>query len=548
MSLVKLCSQHSTASTMVSTVFDAQSILTYQFQPSLVLDCDGVVLAANQGSRLLITATHTEAQQLVPDPLIGQHISSLGLAVQAGVMPGGYRTWNEILNAARSRDISQHERCPPEATIYSHISPEDSSFWNEDAFREGTIESNVLVTRQIKGCSMIKARAAIRWIHRNDSGHFLVTCSRPSSSQALTLEPSAVFQGSSNAFSQAVQNTSYFVQSPQDCLQQSAFEYKELNVSLAGTINFSSPMIPCFTATMDMGGQVTELSKSWLEFTGLTDEESLGTGWLSAIHPSDAVAVKTAWTDVLKNEREHWTHQARYRKASDGQYYWFLLRAEPYRDPDGKVLRWHASTMDIHDWVMARLEGDRQRQAMLTLLSQTDVLFWGIDTTYHMYICEGRLDWNPSVVMDSLLGESTDSDTGHVDGSHDQDRRKIAYALRAVLRGDASNTTVEHWEGKRFFRTKFVAERPVNEGKIEAALALTFDVTDEKARNSLEIENQRLVDNEKAALAADELKSRFLANVNIPQCKRAFRTNDRADVARDTHSDLWHYRPHRPLT
>jgi hypothetical protein len=48
---------------------------------------------------------------------------------------------------------------------------------------------------------------------------------------------------------------------------------------------------------------------------------------------------------------------------------------------------------------------------------------------------------------------------------------------------------------------------------VEAAVALTFDITEEKVRSTLQMENKRLIASEQAALDATNLKSRFLANV-----------------------------------
>jgi hypothetical protein len=133
-------------------------------------------------------------------------------------------------------------------------------------------------------------------------------------------------------------------------------------------------------------------------------------------------------------------------------------------------------------------------------------------------LCEGRLEWDPAVVIESFVGEGKHGDAARVVGTRDdENRRKMILALRSVLDGEASNPIVEHWEGDRYFRTRFVAERAASGRGIEAALALTFDITDEKARSSLQIENQRLLNNEKVALEANKLKGGFLANVITPR-------------------------------
>ena len=37
-------------------------------------------------------------------------------------------------------------------------------------------------------------------------------------------------------------------------------------------------------------------------------------------------------------------------RAADGSYRWFLCRALPARDAEGRIVRWAASLVDIDDW------------------------------------------------------------------------------------------------------------------------------------------------------------------------------------------------------
>jgi hypothetical protein len=244
------------------------------------------------------------------------------------------------------------------------------------------------------------------------------------------------------------------------------------------------------------------------------------------MHPDDVAEMTIAWIDVLQNERSHWTHQVRYRMASDGTYCWFLIRAQPYKDASGKVLRWYASMMDINQWVIARLQADRRRQSILTLFSQTDVMLWEIDKANHMYICEGGLNWDSTRIV-KLLERTLQGQTAHTDDTNGHtDRKKdeqLVHTIQTVLQGCAFSPVVEHWEGNRYFRTRLVAERCAlshggttdRNGVVEAVVALTFDITEEKARSTLQMENKRLVLNEQTALDATNLKSRFLANVSV---------------------------------
>lgn len=169
--------------------------------------------------------------------------------------------------------------------------------------------------------------------------------------------------------------------------------------------------------------------------------------------------------------------------------------------------------MDINEWVAARIEANSRRQVMLTLFSQTDVMLWGIDSNYRMYICEGGLDWDPSLV-EKILECGTQNCSAHSIGVEDNtSREELVNTIREALSGKAVNPIVEHWEGARFLRTRCVAEPTAEGDGVRAVLALTFDITDERSRTTLQDENQRLINNEKIAMESNNLKSSFLANV-----------------------------------
>ena len=67
---------------------------------------------------------------------------------------------------------------------------------------------------------------------------------------------------------------------------------------------------------------------------------------MKALHPDDvAWAVQRVRDDVAGGE----IYQAEYRlhRASDNSYHWYLARAIPWRDANGKILGWFGSAMDI---------------------------------------------------------------------------------------------------------------------------------------------------------------------------------------------------------
>ncbi len=93
----------------------------------------------------------------------------------------------------------------------------------------------------------------------------------------------------------------------------------------------------------DASGLCLYTNARWRALTGLTLEESLGTGWGRAIHPDDRARVLEKWSvcaaDGLKYEDEH-----RYVTAQ-GETLWVHARSAIVRGPDGQITE-HVGTVE----------------------------------------------------------------------------------------------------------------------------------------------------------------------------------------------------------
>nr|WP_312029686.1 HWE histidine kinase domain-containing protein [Methylocystis sp. H62] len=84
-------------------------------------------------------------------------------------------------------------------------------------------------------------------------------------------------------------------------------------------------------------------SPQWIEFTGLSLEDSLGFGWLEAIHPEDHDATVAAW--AAAEETGEYCVEHRIRRGSDGEYRWHQTRAKPIAEIQGD---WVGTSTDVH--------------------------------------------------------------------------------------------------------------------------------------------------------------------------------------------------------
>jgi PAS domain S-box-containing protein len=106
--------------------------------------------------------------------------------------------------------------------------------------------------------------------------------------------------------------------------------------------------IPAMAWTALPDGSNAFVNRRWAEYTGLSAEETAGSGWTAAVHPEDRQLYGEKWRASLA-AGEPFEFEARFRCVANGEYRWFLGRGVPLRDRHGKILRWYGILTDIED-------------------------------------------------------------------------------------------------------------------------------------------------------------------------------------------------------
>lgn len=116
--------------------------------------------------------------------------------------------------------------------------------------------------------------------------------------------------------------------------------------------------VPAIIWVSDAAGHCLLVNRAWREFTGRKLEESLGDGWLSAMHPEDAAA----WPDQIHRaiaEKESFSVECRLRRC-DGRYRWLHKTGQPFFDEkSGDLLGYVGCCVDVTAHKQA-LDGLRQ--------------------------------------------------------------------------------------------------------------------------------------------------------------------------------------------
>lgn len=100
-----------------------------------------------------------------------------------------------------------------------------------------------------------------------------------------------------------------------------------------------------FAWMADDKGWIFWYNKRWFDYTGTNLEEMQGWGWQSVHHP-DHVERVTQKIQHSWDTGEEWEDTFPLRSRT-GEYRWFLSRAVPIRDDDGKIMRWFGTNTDI---------------------------------------------------------------------------------------------------------------------------------------------------------------------------------------------------------
>ena len=115
--------------------------------------------------------------------------------------------------------------------------------------------------------------------------------------------------------------------------------------------------IPSMAWSAAPDGSAEFFNGRWLAYAGLTADQAQGWGWAVAVHPDDLKVLVDCWetTMALGQSGEI---EARLRRF-DGVYRWFLFRATPSLDENGRVVKWYGTNTDIEE--RKRAEGALKR-------------------------------------------------------------------------------------------------------------------------------------------------------------------------------------------
>ncbi len=132
-------------------------------------------------------------------------------------------------------------------------------------------------------------------------------------------------------------------------------------------------------------GDWTWASPQWQAYTGQSLADSLGSGWLRALHPDDREAAQAAWALARPGVPIDW--EGRVFHVDEGRYRHFRTRAAAIRTDDGAVVEWLGTSTDVDDLLQMRA---RQQVMVAELQHRTRNLMGVVSAIFESTLASSR--------------------------------------------------------------------------------------------------------------------------------------------------------------
>jgi PAS domain S-box-containing protein len=272
---------------------------------------------------------------------------------------------------------------------------------------------------------------------------------------------------------------------------------------------------PVMMWVTDPSGTCTYLNRRWYEFTGQTEAEALGYGWLDATHPDD---VATAGTAFIESNAAQTEFRVEYRlRRADGKYRWAIDAATPRFGADGEYLGYVGSVIDIDERREAELLLRQSEEQLRLATDAADVGMWDLDVTNEVLFWPARVK-----AMFGISPEVPISLADFYAGLHPDDLKHTSEAFASAA--DPERRAVYDVEyrtiGKEDGVVRWVAAKGRGlfdeDGRCARVLGTAIDITERKKTE----ERLRELNETLELRVAEEVQRRALAEEQLRQAHK----------------------------
>jgi PAS domain S-box-containing protein len=164
----------------------------------------------------------------------------------------------------------------------------------------------------------------------------------------------------------------------EDDLRASECDARQIVDGMPGMVAFFTP-----------GGEVEGVNRKILEYFGKTFEELKYWRTSDSLHPEDLSRCVQIFTNAIASG-EPFELECRSRRF-DGAYRWFQSRGHPFRDSNGRIVRWYNLLIDIDDRKRAEEALRESEYRLRQIVEAVPVIIWSAAPTGRLTHVNRRL-------------------------------------------------------------------------------------------------------------------------------------------------------------
>lgn len=245
----------------------------------------------------------------------------------------------------------------------------------------------------------------------------------------------------------------------------------------------------------DEAGSTTYVNPRWCQISGLSFEEALGNGWLTAVHQEDREVLFKNWEQAAKKKEGGVLSEYRFVHA-DGSIAWVMGQAIPEKNSKNETIGYIGTVTDITERKITESLILKEKQLSETIINNLPGVFY-------LYDESGKfVKWNKN--FEEVTGYDYDEidQMNPLDFFDGEEKQKVKTRIKTVFERKAAGIEVE-------FFTKYKNKIPyyVNSLTIEyegrkCLLGMGVDLTDrKKTEEIIKIANERF---ERIAMATND--------------------------------------------